>query len=56
MAKAKRISVFERGRMVELHKQERAQHAIAAEVGRSKKVILNFVKDPESYETKKFKW
>ncbi len=31
---------------------KRVQHAIAAEVGRSKTVILNFLKDPESYGPK----
>ncbi len=53
MAKAKWFSVFERGRIVEPHKQGCAQHSFAAEVGRSKTVILNFLKDPESYGTKK---
>ncbi len=48
MAKAKSLSVFERGRIV-----ERAQRTIAAEVGRSKTVILHFLKDPESYRSKK---
>ena len=46
MAKAKRLSLFERGRIVELHKQGLSQRAIAAEVGRSKTVILHFLKDP----------
>ncbi len=31
---------------------KRVQHAIPAEVGRSKTVILNFLKDPESYGPK----
>ena len=53
MAKAKRLSLFERGRIVELHKQGLSQRAIAAKVGRSKTVILHFLKDPESYGTKK---
>uniref|UniRef100_A0A3P8S9U1 Transposase IS30-like HTH domain-containing protein n=1 Tax=Amphiprion percula TaxID=161767 RepID=A0A3P8S9U1_AMPPE len=53
MAKAKKLSLLERGRIVELHKQGLSQHAIAAEVGRSKTVILNFLKDPEHYGTKK---
>ncbi len=53
MAKAKRLSAFERGRIVELHKQGLSQRAITAEVGHSKTVILNFLKYPESYWTKK---
>ncbi|RXN19566.1 Transposable element Tc3 transposase [Labeo rohita] len=53
MAKAKRLSVFDRGRIVELHKQGLTQRAIGAELGRSKTVILHFLKDPESYGTKK---
>uniref|UniRef100_A0A671NZE6 Tc3 transposase DNA binding domain-containing protein n=1 Tax=Sinocyclocheilus anshuiensis TaxID=1608454 RepID=A0A671NZE6_9TELE len=53
VAKAKRLSVFERGSIVELHKKGLLQRAIAAEVGHSKTVILHFLKDPESYGTKK---
>uniref|UniRef100_A0A673KU14 Tc3 transposase DNA binding domain-containing protein n=1 Tax=Sinocyclocheilus rhinocerous TaxID=307959 RepID=A0A673KU14_9TELE len=53
VAKAKRLSVFERGSIVELHNQGLLQRAIAAEVGHSKTVILHFLKDPESYGTKK---
>lgn len=53
MAKAKKLSLFERGRVVELHKQGLSQRAIAAEVGRSKTVIWNFLNDPEGYGTKK---
>ncbi|XP_054642105.1 zinc finger and SCAN domain-containing protein 2-like [Dunckerocampus dactyliophorus] len=53
MAKAKKLSLFERSRIVELHKQGLSQRAIAAEVGRSKTVIQNFLKDPEHYGTKK---
>ena len=53
MAKAKKLSLVERGRIVELHKQGLSQRAIAAKVGRSKTVILNFLKDPEGYGTKK---
>ncbi|CAB1440825.1 unnamed protein product [Pleuronectes platessa] len=52
MAKAKKLTVFERGRIVELHKQGLSQRAIAAEVGRSKTVILHFLKDPQGYGTK----
>ncbi|CAB1438603.1 unnamed protein product [Pleuronectes platessa] len=52
MAKAKKLTVFERGRIVELHKQGLSQRAIAAEVGRSKTAILHFLKDPQGYGTK----
>ncbi len=45
MAKAKSFSVFERGRIVELHKQGRVQRTITAEVGRSKTfLIFTFLK------------
>uniref|UniRef100_A0A096M1V3 Transposase IS30-like HTH domain-containing protein n=1 Tax=Poecilia formosa TaxID=48698 RepID=A0A096M1V3_POEFO len=53
MAKAKKLTDFERGRIVELHKQGLSQRTIAAEVGRSKTVILHFLNDPECYGTKK---
>uniref|UniRef100_A0A096LVA6 Transposase IS30-like HTH domain-containing protein n=1 Tax=Poecilia formosa TaxID=48698 RepID=A0A096LVA6_POEFO len=53
MAKAKKLTDFERGRIVELHKQGLSQRAIAAEIGRSKTVILHFLNDPEGYGTKK---
>uniref|UniRef100_A0A3P8TDY6 Tc1-like transposase DDE domain-containing protein n=1 Tax=Amphiprion percula TaxID=161767 RepID=A0A3P8TDY6_AMPPE len=36
MAKPKKLSLLERGRIVELHKQGLSERAIAAEVGRSK--------------------
>ena len=49
MPKASKLSEFERGRIVELHKQGLSQRAIAAEVHRSKTVICNFLKDSESY-------
>ena len=53
MPKANELSEFERGRIVELHKQGLSQRAIAAEVHRSKTVICNFLKDHESYGTVK---
>lgn len=40
-------------RHVELLRQGLSQRAIAAEVGHSKTVLLNFLKDPESYRTKR---
>ena len=51
MAKAKKLSLFERGRVAELHKQGLSQRAITAEVGSSKTVIWNFLNDPEGYGT-----
>ncbi len=51
MAEARSLSVFERGRIVEPHKQVLSQRTIAAEAGRSKTVIIHFLKDPESYGT-----
>ena len=53
MPKASKLSELERGRIVELHKQGLSHRAIAAEVHRSKTVIWNFLKDPESYGTAK---
>ena len=42
MPKTSKLSEFERGRIVELHKQGLLQRAIAAEVHRSKTVFYNF--------------
>uniref|UniRef100_A0A3Q4MAM1 Tc3 transposase DNA binding domain-containing protein n=1 Tax=Neolamprologus brichardi TaxID=32507 RepID=A0A3Q4MAM1_NEOBR len=56
MAKAKKRSFFEHGRLVELHKRGLSQCAIAAEVGHSNTVIWNFLNDPGGYGTKKVKW
>uniref|UniRef100_A0A3Q2CY20 Transposase IS30-like HTH domain-containing protein n=1 Tax=Cyprinodon variegatus TaxID=28743 RepID=A0A3Q2CY20_CYPVA len=53
MAKAKKLTDFERDRIVELHKQGLSQRAIAAEVGRSETVILHILNYPEGYGTKK---
>lgn len=52
MAKEKKRSLFECGRVVELHKRGLLQRAIAAEVGLSQTVICNFLNDPEGYGTK----
>ena len=53
MPKASKLSSFERGQVVELHKQGLSQRAIAAMVNRSKTVIFNFLKDRGSYGTAK---
>lgn len=47
MAKAKQLSLFVHGGIVELCKQGLSQRAVAAEVARSKTVILNCYKNPE---------
>ena len=53
MAKAKRLSVFEHGRIVELHKQGLLQRAVTAKVECSKIIILQILNDPKCYGTKK---
>lgn len=52
-AMAKKLKFFDRSRIVELHEQGLSQRAIAVEVGCSKTVVLNFLKDPEDYRRKK---
>uniref|UniRef100_A0A8C1KTG9 Transposase Tc1-like domain-containing protein n=1 Tax=Cyprinus carpio TaxID=7962 RepID=A0A8C1KTG9_CYPCA len=49
----KQRELVQNKRIVELHTQGLSQRAIAAEVGHSKTVILHFLKNPESYGTKK---
>jgi len=49
MPRAAKLSQLERGRIVELQKQGLPQRAIAAEVGRSKTVVYNFLRDPDIY-------
>ena len=44
---------IERGRILELNKQNLSQRVIASEIGRSKAVIANFLKDPDAYGTRK---
>lgn len=51
MGKAKKLSVLERGRIFEMHKQGLPQPSITAEVGHSETFILNFLKDPEAVGT-----
>lgn len=53
MGKAKKLTVFEKDRIVSLQKQGLSQRAIAAKVGRSKTVIRNYLTDTEGYGSKK---
>ena len=52
MAEAKKLSHIESSQIVVLHKQGLSQRTIAAKVGRSKTVILNFLKDMRVMEQK----
>ena len=53
MGRASKFSPFEQGCMVELHQQGRSCRDIAAELGRSKTAVNNFLRCPEAYGTKK---
>ena len=53
MGRASKLSPFEQGCMVELHQQGRSCQDIAAELGRSKTTVNNFLRCPEAYGTKK---
>ena len=53
MVISKTLTVIERGRILELHKQNLSQRVIASEIRRSKTVVVNFLKDPDAYGTKK---
>ena len=53
MGKRKTLTDIERGRISEFHKQNLAQRVIAGEIGGSKKVIANFLKDSDAYGAKK---
>ena len=53
MERASKLSPFEQGCMVELHQQGRSCRDIAAELGRSKTAVNNFLRCPEAYRMKK---
>ena len=53
MERAAKLCPFEQGCMVELHQQGRSCRDIAAELGRSKTAVNNFLRCPEAYRTKK---
>ena len=46
-----KLTGIERGRILELRKQNLPQRVIAGEICRNKTVIANFLKDPDEYET-----
>ena len=53
MGKATRLTDIERGKILKLRGQNFSQRAIAYEIGRSKTVVANFLKDPDIYGSKK---
>ena len=53
MPKGKKLSDFEQGRIIELYRQKFSQRQIAFELKRSKTVVCNFLKDPDSYGSAK---
>ena len=53
MGKGKTVTGIECGWILELHRPNLSQCVIASEIGRSKTVIANFIKDPGAYGTKK---
>ena len=53
MGRASKLSPFKQGRIVELHQQGRSCQDIAAELGRGKTAVNNFLRCPEAYGTKK---
>lgn len=52
MAKTKQLSVFEQGRLLSCL-SHLSHLTIAAEVSRSKTLIINFIKDPDNSQTPK---
>ena len=53
MAISKILSTYKQGRIVELQRRGLSQRAIANEIGRSRTVIANFIKNPDAYASKK---
>ena len=56
MGKRKLLTSIDCGRIFELHKQDLSQSVIASEIGTSKTVIANFLKDPDALERRKSYW
>ena len=53
MAKGKILTKFEQGRIVDFQRCGLSQRAVANEIGRSKTVIANFIKNPDVYAFQK---
>lgn len=53
MPHGKRLSLFEQGQIIALHRQNCSFRYIALKVGRSDKVVRNFLADPNAYGTTK---
>ena len=49
MPKSKKLTEFEQGRAIELYRRKFSHRQIAFELGRSKTVIGNFLRNPDSY-------
>ena len=52
MGECKTMTGIERRRILEMHKQNLFQPVIVSEIGRSKRVIANFMKDSDTYGAK----
>ena len=53
ICKGETLIGIRRGRILELRKQNLSQRVIASEIGRSRIVTENFLKDPDEYGMKK---
>lgn len=53
MPRGKRLSLFEQGQIVALRRQNLSFRSIAAKVGRSDRVVRDFLADPNAYGTGK---
>jgi transposase len=53
MPRGTKLSEFEKGQIMALHEEGRANKAIARRINRSAKVVRNFISDPTAYGTKK---
>lgn len=53
MPKETKLSEFEQGKIVALHKERYSMNAVATKVGRSRDVIRRFLKDTVAYNINK---
>ena len=53
MPKGKKLSEFEKGQISALYDQNFTLRHIADQLGRSEKVVRNYLNDPDAYRTKK---